>query len=38
MDLDLETHPRDGPNTSSLWICHKSVQRFPRYFMHKQKN
>jgi len=37
-DLDLQTRPIDGPNTSSLWIWRKSVQRFPRYFIHKQKN
>jgi len=26
-----------GSNTPSLWICRKSVQRFVRYFIHKQK-
>jgi len=36
-DLDIQTRPSDGPNTSSLWIWRKSVQRFPRYFIHKQK-
>jgi len=25
-------------NTSSVWIWHKSVQRFSKYFIHKQKN
>jgi len=36
--LDIQTRPSDGPNTSSLWIWHKSVQRFPRYFIHKRKS
>jgi len=27
----------EGPNTSCVWIGHKSVQRFPWYFIHKQK-
>ena len=36
-DLDLQTRPSEGPNTSSVWIWRKSVQRFPRYFIHKQK-
>ena len=36
-DLDLQTHPSEGPNTSRLWIWRKSVQRFRRYFIHKQK-
>jgi len=35
-DFDIQTHPPEGPNTSSLWIWHKSVQRFWRYFTHKQ--
>jgi len=35
-DLDIQTHPSEGPNTSSLWIWRKCVQRFPRYFIHKQ--
>ena len=29
--------PSEGPNTSSVWIWRKSVQRFPRYFTHIQK-
>jgi len=33
--LDIQTHPSEKPNTSSLWIWRKSVQRFPRYFIHK---
>jgi len=33
-DLDIQTYPRKGPNSSSLWIWRKSVQRFPRYFIH----
>jgi len=36
-DLDIQTHPRGEPNTSSLWIWCKSVQHFPRYLIHKQK-
>jgi len=38
IDLDLQTHPNEGPNTFSVWIWHKSVLRFPRYFIHKQKS
>jgi len=30
-DPDLQTRPSEGPNTSYVWICRKSVQRFPRY-------
>jgi len=37
LDLDIQTRPSKGPNTSSLWISRKSVQQFPRYFIHKQK-
>jgi len=37
-DLDLQTRPSEGPNTSSVWIWCKSVQRFPRYLIHKQKH
>jgi len=29
IDLDLQTRPSEGPNTSSARICRKSVQRFP---------
>ena len=36
-DLDLQTRPSEGPNTSSLWIWCKSVQRSPRYFIHNKK-
>jgi len=36
-DLDLQTHPSEGPNTSSVWIWHKSFQWFRRYFVDKQK-
>ena len=36
-DLDIQTLPSENPNTSSLWISHKSVQRFPWYLRHKQK-
>ena len=35
--LDFQTRPSEAPNTSSVWIRCKSVQRFPRYFIHKQK-
>jgi len=31
IDLDLPTHPSEGPNMSSIRIYCKSVQRFPRY-------
>jgi len=37
-DLDIQTLLSGGPNTSSPWIWWKSVQRFPRYFRHKQKS
>jgi len=30
--------PSEGPNTSSLWIWRKPVQRFWRYFIHKPIN
>jgi len=36
-DLDLQTCPSEGPDTSSVWIWLESVQRFLRYFIHKQK-
>ena len=31
-DLGIQTCPSKWPNTSSLWICPKSVQRFPEIF------
>jgi len=31
IDLDLQTRPSEGPNTSFVWICRESVRRFPRY-------
>jgi len=31
-DLDLQTHPSEGPKTSSVWIWRKSVQGFPEIF------
>ena len=34
---DLQTRPSEGPNTFSVWIWRKSVQQFPKYFIHKQK-
>jgi len=37
-DIDIQTCPSKGPNMSSLWIQCKSVQQFPRYFIHKQKS
>ena len=36
-DTDFQTRSSEGPNTSSVWIWRKSVQQFPRYFIHKQK-
>jgi len=36
-DLDLQTRPSEGQNTSSMSIWRKSVHRFPRYFIHKRK-
>ena len=36
-DLDLQTPQSEGPKTSSVWIQRKFVQRFQRYFVHKQK-
>jgi len=36
LDLDIQTRPSEGTNTSSLWIWYKSIQRFPRYLIHKQ--
>jgi len=33
----LYTRPSEGSNTSSVWICRKSVQRFPIYFIHNKK-
>jgi len=36
-DLEIQTLPSKGPNMSSLWIWLKSVQQFPKYFIHKQK-
>jgi len=37
-DLGLQTRLSKGLNTSLVWIWRKSVQRFPGYFIHKQKN
>jgi len=37
LDIDIQTHPREGPNMSSQSILYKSVQRFLEYFIHKQK-
>ena len=36
-DLDIQTRPSEGRNTSSLGISHKSVQQFPRYLIRKQR-
>jgi len=30
-DLDIQTRPSEGPNTSFMWIWRKSVQRLPTY-------
>ena len=38
LDLQLQTRPSEGPNTSSVCICCKSVQWFSRYLIHKQKS
>jgi len=38
LTFDIQSPPTEGPNTSSLWIWHKSVQRLTRYFAHKQKS
>jgi len=37
LTFDLQTSLSEGPNTSSLWIWHKSVQWFRRYFIHQKK-
>jgi len=37
LTVDLQTRLSEGPNTSSVWIRHTSVQRLRRYFVHKQK-
>ena len=37
LNFDLQTRPSQGPNTSSMWIWHKSTQQFPRYFIHNKK-
>jgi len=31
-DLDLQTRPSEGPNTSSVWLWRESVQRVPEIF------
>jgi len=36
-DLDIQTRPSEGPNTSSLWMWRISVQPFPKYLSDKQK-
>jgi len=35
-DLEIQTRLSKAPDTSPLWIWRKSVQRFPRYFIHKE--
>jgi len=35
LTFDLQTRLSEGP--SSVWIWRKSLQRFPRYYIHKQK-
>jgi len=37
-NLDIQTRPSEGTNMPSMWIWRKSVQWFPRYFIHKQRN
>jgi len=37
LDLDIQTPPSKGSNTSSLWIWHKYIQRFQGYLIHKQQ-
>jgi len=37
LDFGLQTRPSSVPKTSSVWIWHKSVQRFPRYSYTNQK-
>jgi len=34
IELDLQSRLSEGPNKSSVWVWRKSIQRFPRYFMH----
>jgi len=36
-DLDLQTRPSEGPNTSFLWIWHRSIQRFWRFHMQTKR-
>jgi len=36
-DLDIQTRPSNGLNTSSLWIWRKPVQPFLRHLSDKQK-
>ena len=36
-DLDIQTPTSEGPSMFPLCIWRKSVQRFPMYFIHKQK-
>ena len=38
IDLDIQTRPSEGSNTSSVWIWRKSIRRFSRYFIRKQKS
>jgi len=37
-DLDIQTRPSEGPDTSFLWIWRKAGQQFQRYFIHKQSH
>jgi len=36
LTFKVQTRQSERANTSSVWICRKSVQRFPGYFIHKQ--
>jgi len=38
LTFKLVRNPNEGPNTSSVWICRKSIQQLPGYFIHKQKS
>jgi len=37
LTFDLQTRPSEGRNMPFVCIWHKSVQRFLRYYIHKQK-
>ena len=35
-NLDIQTRPSKGPNTSSVWIWRQYIQQFPTHLIHKQ--